>query len=189
MGERPFHHDYQHFRPAGSMGLLFGVIGSAMMLILLLYSLRKRTRIFGRLFALRHWLDVHIWFGICGPLFILLHTSFRLGGLVAVSFWSMAIVAASGVFGRYLYTQIPHNKEGEEIEMDNLDGDEQTKLLDRLSRSGKSLKQRMMRLNQIRRLFHYWHIIHRPLALIMYIVMFIHIVVALLFGISWRSSE
>ena len=37
--------------------------------------------------------------GICGPLFIILHSSFKVGGLVALSFWSMIAVAVSGIAG------------------------------------------------------------------------------------------
>src|SRR6185503_19373286 len=42
-------------------------------------------------------------------------SSFKVGGLVSISFWSMVAVALSGVFGRYLYLQIPRTRAGEEL--------------------------------------------------------------------------
>jgi hypothetical protein len=50
------------------------------------------------------------------------------------------------------------------------------------------MRRRIHRLRKVQKLFHYWHVIHRPFALIMYLIMFIHIIVALLFGISWRTT-
>jgi len=248
---RPHHGDYRMFRPAGNLGLIFGILGTLMMVGLLLYVVRKRTRLFGRVFALSSWLAVHIFFGILGPLFILLHTSFKLNGLVAISFWAMVAVAMSGVFGRYLYVQIPRNIRGDKLTLkqmedqdremtarlvDDFDLDPQRleALLERLGNKSKDslvsmilgdlarplvwsrlrrqllvefklpqsdaarlldlakrkakLSRRMARLDRILSLFHYWHIVHRPFAAVMYLFMAIHIVVALLFGISWKSG-
>jgi len=112
---RPHHADYRLLKPAGSWGLKFGVLGTFMMTCLLLYSVRKRTKIIGKKGKLKTWLNWHILCGICGPLFILLHTSFKLNGLVALSFWAMVAVAMSGVFGRYLYLQIPRNIRGKAL--------------------------------------------------------------------------
>ena len=86
-----------------------------MMTVMHLYSVRKRVKLLRRLGALRKWLDLHILMGILGPLFVVLHSSFKVGGLVSISFWSMVAVALSGVFGRYLYLQIPRTRAGEEL--------------------------------------------------------------------------
>jgi hypothetical protein len=48
---------------------------------------------------------------------ILFHTSFKFGGIVSVGFWSMAIVWASGVIGRFFYLQIPRTIEGRELSL------------------------------------------------------------------------
>jgi hypothetical protein len=34
-------------------------------------------------------------------------------------------------------------------------------------------------------LFHYWHVFHKPFAFIMYIIMLIHIGIALWLGYRW----
>jgi hypothetical protein len=61
---------------------------------------------------LRDWLHVHIFLCLLGPFLVLLHTSFKFGGLVAIAFWCMALVVASGVFGRWVYVWIPKTANG-----------------------------------------------------------------------------
>lgn len=255
--ERPMHPDYRELRPAGSRGLLFGYAGSIMMILMLVYSLRKRTGLLGQSVSLKSLLQFHIFLGIMGPLFIVLHTSFKVQGLVAVSFWSMVAVAASGFFGRYLYLQIPRNIQGSELSLSELERvtGEQTKalrerfqlddkavgqleavtsrfaggfsggaahavirlLLDDLLRFwarrrfardvlravplprrelrefthlafGRALLQRRIAmLGQVQQVFHYWHVIHKPFAIIMYLIMLIHIGVAIWTGYGWIS--
>ena len=38
---------------------------------------------------------------------------------------------------------------------------------------------------EIHQLFHYWHVFHKPFALIMYIVMVIHVTLTTIFGYTW----
>jgi len=35
-------------------------------------------------------------------------------------------------------------------------------------------------------LFHYWHVIHKPFAYTMIVIMFIHIAVAVSLGYTWK---
>lgn len=252
--DRPHHQDYRNLRSAGLQGQGFGILGSSMMLLMLLYSVRKRTRFFGNWGQLSRWLDIHIYFGVMGPLFIILHSSFRLNGLIAVSFWSMIAVASSGVLGRYLYLQIPRQRSGEELDQqeianqareltedlkNTLDFDnEQVELFEQIcqpqlnhrrgafrqllgmfyrditrplrrrkirkqlklefSLEGRQLhdavdlalrRERLTRrtllLNKVQQLFHYWHVFHKPFAILMYIIMFIHVGVAIWLGYTW----
>lgn len=84
-----------------------GVVGGSAMLLLLLYPLRKRIAERLPLGKLRHWFAGHMALGIAGPLLILLHCKLSLGSLNAkVAFWSMVVVASSGVAGRFLYAQL-----------------------------------------------------------------------------------
>ena len=84
-----------------------GVVGGSAMLIMMLYPLRKRfARLlpFGRLPV---WFAGHMVLGIAGPVLILLHCKLSLGSLNAkVAFYSMVIVASSGIAGRFLYAQL-----------------------------------------------------------------------------------
>ena len=112
---RPRRPEYIKLKPGGFYSHGLGVLGTAMMLILFLYSARKRFKFLQKFGNLSYFLDIHIFLGIFGPLFIVLHSTFKLNGIVSVSFWSMVAVALSGVWGRFLYLQIPRNKQGIEL--------------------------------------------------------------------------
>jgi len=255
--DRPHHEAYRLLRPAGSRGLLYGIIGSAMMILMLVYTLQKRAHLFGRNVSLRPFLDIHIFFGVIGPLFIVLHTSFKVQGLVAISFWSMVAVAASGYLGRYLYQQIPRTMTDNELSIGDIEQEQQRlanelknrsqlsdDLLQRvdtmftrafavesksiiglilgliwsdlkrpftqrrlrirlakmaavskrvqkdlfaLARQRSLLNRKVALLERVHRLFHYWHVIHKPFAIIMYLIMVVHIAVAIWTGYGWFS--
>lgn len=93
---------------AGSrLGYWLGVVGAVLMLLLMLYPVSKRIPALQRLAAIRYWFSVHMLFGVLGPVLILLHCTLRIGSLnAAVAFWSMVVVASSGVFGRFLYGRL-----------------------------------------------------------------------------------
>lgn len=93
-------------KPGGPLSFKLGWIGFAVILLTNAYILRKRwfgASAAGRLPA---WLDFHIFCGLLGPTLIVFHCNFQVGGLVAVSFWSMVISFTSGIVGRYLYLQL-----------------------------------------------------------------------------------
>lgn len=248
LAQRPRHPLYWTLKPGGELGLLYGIAGASMMVLMLLYTVRKRVPWLRRLGSLRVWLDLHIFLGILGPLFILLHTSFKVGGLVAVSFWSMVAVAASGVLGRYLYLQVPRSHAGDELTLSQaeaLDEDLSRRLrevfglpepaLERLKeiseegldpslgllpllgkmmrdalafrfrlrrfrrqcrevprplmrqflralRQKAFLRRRLLLWRRLHEIFHYWHVIHKPFALVMYLFLAVHVAVAWMTG-------
>lgn len=102
---------------AGSdLGYNLGLAGSLMMLALLLYPLRKHWSWLSRFGALRRWFWLHMFLGVTGPMLILLHSTFTIGSLnAAVAFYSMLIVALSGVVGRFFYTKIHHGLYGRHV--------------------------------------------------------------------------
>jgi hypothetical protein len=103
------------YTPGDDVGYYLGLAGALMMLALLLYPLRKHVRALERLGALRHWFKLHMFFGIAGPILILFHSNLHLGSLnAAVAFWSMVIVAGSGIVGRFIYTRVHHGLYGRE---------------------------------------------------------------------------
>lgn len=130
LAERPHHPDFRDFRAAGHVGHGLGILGSLMIVLLLLYSLRKRMRALQRAGDLRIWLRYHIFLGVAGPILITLHTAFKVGGLVSVSYWSMVAVALSGFFGRYLYQQIPRNVLGETLDVAEIEARNEALLLE-----------------------------------------------------------
>ncbi len=255
--ERPRHELYWTFKPGGTLGLRFGMLGAGMMTLMLGYTLRKRWRPLRHLGPVRMWLDYHIFLGICGPLFIVLHSSFKVGGLVSLSFWSMAAVALSGALGRYLYRQIPRSRTGDELSLAEVEAqdrelsrqlvesfglppeaiieletaaeaglDPKRSLLSLLiatrldafamrrrlrrfrrrharvtPKGGKRdlepglrrrfertvarkarLRRRLLLWSRLRQIFHYWHVLHKPFAIIMYLFMIVHI------GVAWMTG-
>ena len=118
MEERFFHPDHLSLKPSGILGHGMGIIGSILMILgVILYMARKRYRIFSRLGILKHWLEFHIFLCTLGPILVLFHTSFKFGGIVAISFWSMVAVFLSGIIGRFIYIQIPRTIEGRELSL------------------------------------------------------------------------
>jgi hypothetical protein len=196
LAERTHLPDYRVLRPAGLRGHAYGLTGSLLLLLLLLYSARKRSRRLDAMGTPAQWLQVHICFGIIGPCLILLHTSFKVHGLVAVSFWSMMAVALSGIFGRWLYLQIPRYLAGQELSRveivqleselsDQFHAASSPRELARLARRRARLERNVRRLETIRGIFHWWHVVHKPFAIIMLIIMGIHVVVAVSLGYTW----
>jgi len=119
--ERFYHPDHHLFKPSGLLGHGLGIIGSLLILIgVFSYMVRKRYRFLSRFGRLKYWLEFHIFLCVLGPIMILFHTAFKFGGIVSVSFWSMVVVVASGVVGRYIYLQIPRTMEGRELSLNEV---------------------------------------------------------------------
>jgi hypothetical protein len=166
----------------------------------------------------------------------------------------MIAVALSGIFGRYLYIQIPRTIHGKEITFDEFQNrfnelsskiQENYKLSEadmreiievgglskaeggnllgallRLITANLHLTTRTYRLKKIlrkkaeigyshigpllglfkkitllqkrlyfwqtiHRLFHYWHVFHKPFAIVMYLIMFVHIIIVVWLGYTW----
>jgi len=254
LSQRPRHELFRSLKPGGLRSHGLGIVGSLMLISLLSYTLRKRWRLLQNLGNLSYWLNIHIFFGVCGPLFIILHSTLKLNGLIAVAFWSMVAVALSGVLGRYLYLQIPRNIKGHELSLQEIEevnknlaiqlqqrfqleareiqsiemelvktgkkerntavlllyligGDlgsffsgrrikrqlvrryhlpgQQISELFHLLKQKAQINRRILLWNKIHQLFHYWHVFHKPFAVIMYLIMSIHIGIALWLGYRW----
>jgi hypothetical protein len=140
--ERPFSPLDELFSPTGLVGQGYGVIGSLLMLIgVVSYSARKRFRILARIGKLRDWLHFHIFLCLVGPFLVVLHTTFKFGGFVAISFWSMVLVVASGVFGRYVYAWIPKTISGHFLEIEEVRAQMQGLLQEVRRRTGLTSEQ------------------------------------------------
>jgi len=101
--------------PASGLGYALGITGGSLMLVLLLYPLRKRVSWFARLGSVRAWFQVHIVFGVVGPLCVLYHSNFSLGATNSnVALWLMLVILGSGLLGRYFYAKIHDGLTGHE---------------------------------------------------------------------------
>lgn len=119
--QRFFLPNHNSLKPSGFVGHGIGILGSLLMIVgVLIYMIRKRTKAFMRIGLLKHWLELHIFLCTLGPILVLFHTAFKFGGIVSVSFWSMVAVFLSGIIGRFIYVRIPHTIEGKEMNMQQI---------------------------------------------------------------------
>jgi hypothetical protein len=107
--DRPFSPKHALLRPSGTIGLKLGFVGMFVFFAIFLYPLRKRWPWLMKQGNTRHWLDIHVLLGLAAPFIIAFHSSFKFQGFAGIAFWIMAAVSASGVVGRYLYSQIPRS--------------------------------------------------------------------------------
>ena len=121
LNERFYHSLHKLLKPNGLIGHGLGIFGSFFMLLgVAIYIIRKRFKIFFRIGLLKHWLEFHIFLCTLGPILVIFHTTFKFGGIVSVSFWSMMAVVLSGIVGRFIYVQIPRTIQGDELSFQQL---------------------------------------------------------------------
>ena len=107
--------------PESGTGYWLGIVGGSLMLLLLLYPLRKKVRFLDAFGKIKYWFKLHMLFGVLGPVAILFHANFSLGSTNSnVAFFSMVIVASSGLVGRYLYAKIHHGLYGRKASLKEL---------------------------------------------------------------------
>jgi hypothetical protein len=240
-------------RPSGPVGLTLGVAGVFSMLMTLPYYVRKRVKALSKVGTVKQWLEVHIFFGIVGPVLITFHTSFKFNGIVSVAYWLMMTVWASGFVGRYLYVRIPKSIRGVELslaeveatlsrvqqqiqtqswpqavqaELDafehaitpapgrapgaidlffgelrvrtrlmllrrhlraaGIDVAALTSVIDRAAQRA-TLTRRLVHLQRTKHLFEMWHVFHRPLVYGLFVIVVLHVGIALFFGYASLS--
>jgi len=105
-------------------GYWFGIVGGSLMLLLLLYPMRKRLSFMSKWLTVKFWFRLHMVFGVLGPVLIMMHSSYHLGSLNGrIALFSMLIVAISGLFGRYFYTRIHYGLYGKKATFASLRAD------------------------------------------------------------------
>lgn len=119
--EKFYHPNHDWFKPSGAFGHGLGIFGTLMVLFgVSIYIARKRYNFLTKYIRLKYLLEFHIFLCTLGPILILFHTAFKFGGIVSVAFWSMVVVVASGVIGRFIYIQIPRTIEGRELNLNEV---------------------------------------------------------------------
>jgi hypothetical protein len=111
----------RYINPNRGVGYALGIIGGSLMLLLLVYSLRKRWTWLSFLGSTPAWFRFHMVLGIAGPVCILYHSNFATGATNSnVALFSMLTVAGSGLIGRYIYVHIHHGLYGRKLELGEL---------------------------------------------------------------------
>ena len=103
------------------VGYALGIAGGLMMLVLLVYPLRKRLKSMRHLGNVPGWFRIHMILGIMGPTLILLHSNFTFGSLNSTAAMaSMLVVAGSGILGRFFYSRIHQGLYGQKQSLQDL---------------------------------------------------------------------
>jgi len=111
----------RYINPNRGLGYILGIVGGSLMLVLLVYSLRKRWNWLSFLGSTPGWFRFHMVLGIVGPICILYHSNFSTGAANSnVALFSMLTVAGSGLVGRYIYSHIHHGLYGRKLELGEL---------------------------------------------------------------------
>jgi hypothetical protein len=111
----------RYITPTRGLGYALGIIGGSLMLLLLVYSARKRIKWLRFLGPTAAWFRFHMMLGILGPLLILFHSNFKTGAANSnVALFCMLTVAASGFIGRYLYARVHRGLYGRKLELREL---------------------------------------------------------------------
>jgi hypothetical protein len=214
-----------------------------------LYSVRKRFRFARKWGNLNVWLSAHIFLGIAGPVLVLFHSVFKFSGIVAIAFWSMVLVVASGVVGKYIFALIPRSLSGMELNRIEMEAEEigltfeirkllparhpfwqrladienetssrprmehlhlifepaklrrqlkhmlgnssdldrrQRKKLITLVVKRHMIHHKAKLLQDTLQMLHYWHLVHQPFVIIMFLILLIHISIAVRMGYAWK---
>jgi uncharacterized iron-regulated membrane protein len=109
------HDAHAILRASGSTGRLYGVVGTVLILVNLLYFVRKHARILRGRGSLRTWMEVHVFAGLAGSALIVFHSAMQVRNQLAASAsWALAILVTTGLIGRYMYGLLPRSESGEE---------------------------------------------------------------------------
>ena len=114
-------HLERYITPQRGLGYGLGITGGSMMLLLLIYSARKRFPWLRWLGGIPAWFEFHMVLGIVGPILVLFHSNFSFGATNSnVALVCMLLVAGSGVIGRYIYTRLHARLDGHEVTLEQL---------------------------------------------------------------------
>jgi hypothetical protein len=114
-------HLERYITPHSGVGYWLGIVGGSMMILLLVYSARKRARWLHWLGNIPAWFRIHMTLGVMGPVLVLFHANFSLGATNSnVALFSMLLVAGSGVVGRYIYTRLHASMDDHEETLEQL---------------------------------------------------------------------
>ena len=227
---------YFALRPAAGsiVNVVVGSVGLFCMIAMHVYSIARRNRRLRQVMRLSWWLHLHIFLGLQGILLSYLHCLpllWRHGPPILVNpgmlnLYAITVVFASGVFGRYLFAQVPKTLGGQHLTAKALDEEiaalpqemppevqalwaagPRRKGFSGLVAEGFARRRALRELKQMplepdmkklaarrvvlerqramyttaRRIFATWIVLHRPVAVAMYLITAVHVALGLLY--------
>ncbi len=111
----------EYLTAESGVGYVLGIIGACLMVLLMVYPIRKRVQSLKPIGSVKFWFKFHMLLGVVGPVCILFHANFQLGSTNSrVALFSMLIVASSGMIGRYFYKRIHYGLFGRRAKLEEL---------------------------------------------------------------------
>jgi len=114
-------YDDRYYSPEEGFGYWIGLVGGVMMLLAFAYTAFKYVAKLRTRAIMKHWLTIHIFFGIAGPVLILVHSTFHIGSLNGgIALVTMLLVLMSGIMGRFLYSRTHYGLGGRKARVKDL---------------------------------------------------------------------
>lgn len=126
--ERPAHPKHELLRPGRGLGLLMGIGAIGLVVVNLLYLVRRSPRFVARfagwpIGSLKVWMTSHVATGVLAFLLALLHAAMAPRSTVGShALWALLALLVTGAIGRYLYAWVPRAANGRELEIDEVRG-------------------------------------------------------------------
>jgi len=115
---RPTHDKHSWLRPGRGVGLALGLTATGLIIINLLYLIRRSPQFNFRLGSLQGWMTSHIATGILALLCALLHGAMAPADTPGGhALWALAVLLVTGAIGRYFYAYVPRAANGRELEL------------------------------------------------------------------------
>lgn len=115
---RPTHDKHDWLRPGRGLGLALGIASVSMIVVNLLYLLRRAPGVRFTFGSLKTWMTSHVATGILALLCALVHGAMAPGDTPGGhAFWALGILLVTGAIGRYFYAYVPRAANGRELEL------------------------------------------------------------------------
>ncbi|MDH3591350.1 MAG: NAD(P)-binding domain-containing protein [Planctomycetota bacterium] len=115
---RAQHPKHELLRPSLSLGLWLGIAAATLIVVNLLYLVRRSPKVKFNLGSLQTWMTSHVATGILAFLCATLHGAMSPretpGGY---AYWAMVVLLLTGAIGRYFYAYVPRAANGRELEL------------------------------------------------------------------------
>ena len=130
--------------PGSGWGLAFGIAGSVLMIVPLLYLIVKRVKplktAVTRYVKMRTLLSWHIYAGVLGPILVVIHTGHKFESPIGIVLTATTlIVVLSGFIGRYLMSVIGREIREKKAMLDELRADYDTVIAEIRSQGGAAV--------------------------------------------------
>ena len=192
--------------PGGLIGSAFGIAGALLLVLLLIYSIARRSvpvkALLSRQFSMRALLVFHIYAGVIGALFGIVHSGHAFRSPMGVALVAtMLVVVLSGFAGHYTLVQSGVELKDRQAELATLraryasgandirssspDAAEAEAALPKLLAAMAETEHRIGNHEALKKALSKWTVLHIAMALVMYSLLAVHIWNGIYFGLRW----